>query len=43
MNWSKYAEKKGKTADFAKKEREISPARSEERRVGKERKSRREA
>ena len=29
MNWSKYAEKKGKTADFAKKEREISPAKKE--------------
>ena len=29
MNWSKYAEKKGKTADFAKKEREISPAKEE--------------
>lgn len=23
MNWSKYAEKKGKTGDFAKKEQEI--------------------
>jgi len=29
MNWSKYAEKKGKTADFVKKEREISPAKKE--------------
>ena len=29
MNWSKYKEKKGKTADFAKKEREISPAKKE--------------
>ena len=29
MNWSKYAEKKGKTADFAKKEREISSAKKE--------------
>ena len=29
MNWSKYAEKKGKTANFAKKEREISPAKKE--------------
>ena len=29
MNWSKYAEKKGKTADFAKKEREIQPAKKE--------------
>ena len=29
MNWSKYAEKKGKTADFAKKEREISAAKKE--------------
>ena len=29
MNWSKYAEKKGKTADFAKKEREIKPAKKE--------------
>lgn len=26
MNWSKYKDKKGKTVDFAKKEREISPA-----------------
>lgn len=29
MNWAKYAEKKGKTADFAKKEREIFPAKEE--------------
>ena len=29
MNWSKYAEKKGKTADFAKKERELQPAKKE--------------
>jgi hypothetical protein len=29
MNWSKYAEKKGKTADFAKKERELKPAKKE--------------
>ena len=29
MNWSKYAEKKGKTANFAKKEREISAAKKE--------------
>ena len=29
MNWSKYKDKKGKTADFAKKEREISPAKKE--------------
>jgi hypothetical protein len=29
MNWSKYAEKKGKTADFAKKEREVKPAKKE--------------
>ena len=29
MDWSKYKDKKGKTADFAKKEREISPAKKE--------------
>ncbi len=29
MNWSQYKEKKGKTADFAKKEKEISPAKKE--------------
>ena len=29
MNWSKYKDKKGKTADFAKKEREIQPAKKE--------------
>ena len=29
MNWAKYKDKKGKTADFAKKEREISPAKKE--------------
>ena len=29
MNWSKYKDKKGKTVDFAKKEREISPAKKE--------------
>ena len=26
MNWSKYADKKGKTADFKSKERELQPA-----------------
>ena len=29
MNWSKYAEKKGKTGDFSKKERELQPAKKE--------------
>jgi len=29
MNWSKYAEKKGKTADFAKKERELQSPKKE--------------
>ena len=29
MNWSKYSEKKGKTADFAKKEKVISKAKKE--------------
>tara|TARA_Y100001937_G_scaffold128352_1_gene204165 strand:- start:647 stop:973 length:327 start_codon:yes stop_codon:yes gene_type:complete len=29
MNWSKYAEKKGKTADFVKKEKELQPAKEE--------------
>jgi hypothetical protein len=29
MNWSKYEAKKGKTADFAKKEKELSPAKEE--------------
>ena len=29
MNWSKYAEKKGKTADFAKKERQVQAAKKE--------------
>jgi len=29
MNWSKYKEKKGKTADFAKKEKELQPAKKE--------------
>ena len=29
MNWSKYAEKKGKTADFVKKEKQIYPAKKE--------------
>ena len=26
MNWAKYADKKGKTADFKSKERELQPA-----------------
>ena len=29
MNWAKYEAKKGKTADFAKKEKELSPAKEE--------------
>ncbi len=29
MNWSKYKEKKGKTADFVKKEKQIYPAKKE--------------
>ena len=29
MNWSQYKEKKGKTADFAKKEIELQPAKEE--------------
>ncbi len=29
MNWAKYADKKGKTADFKSKEREVQPAQEE--------------
>ena len=29
MNWSKYKDKKGKTADFVKKEKQIYPAKKE--------------
>tara|TARA_R100000234_G_scaffold11017_1_gene6213 strand:- start:172 stop:498 length:327 start_codon:yes stop_codon:yes gene_type:complete len=29
MNWAKYADKKGKTADFKSKERELYPAKEE--------------
>jgi hemerythrin-like domain-containing protein len=29
MNWAKYADKKGKTADFKSKERELQPAQEE--------------
>lgn len=29
MNWAKYADKKGKTADFESKEREVQPAQEE--------------
>jgi hypothetical protein len=29
MNWAKYADKKGKTADFKSKERELQPAKEE--------------
>jgi len=29
MNWSEYKAKKGKTVDFAKKEKELSPAKKE--------------
>ena len=29
MNWAKYADKKGKTADFKSKEREVRPAQEE--------------
>ena len=29
MNWEKYADKKGKTADFKSKEREVQPAQEE--------------
>ena len=29
MNWEKYADKKGKTADFKSKERELQPAKEE--------------